>query len=68
MIKNHAEIVGSRIKALCPDIPVYVKIPCSLCGKEHEEMVIDDHVSQPHLCEDCFRKIAEEWRKEHKED
>lgn len=44
-----------------------VSIPCSLCGKDHEAMVIHGHISQPHMCEDCFRKLAEEWRKERKE-
>lgn len=46
---------------------VVTTISCSLCGKEHEAMVIDGHISQPHVCEDCFRKVAEEWRKERKE-
>lgn len=37
-----------------------VKIDCAFCGKEHYELVIEGHISQPHLCEDCWRKIMKE--------
>lgn len=35
----------------------YEKIICGDCGKEYEAMVIDRHISQPTICEDCFKKI-----------
>lgn len=42
----------------------YRSIPCSICGKEHEELVIDNHISQPHICDKCVRKIIKELLKE----
>ena len=32
--------------------------------KEHEELVIDNHISQPYICDKCVRKIIKEWLKE----
>ena len=37
---------------------------CPICGKEHEEVVIDNHISQPDICDKCVRKIIKEWLKE----
>ena len=67
MYRNNTETVARTISNAIPDVPVYAQIPCSLCGKEHDAMVIDGHISQPHVCGYCFRKLAEEWRKERKE-
>lgn len=39
-----------------------VQIPCEFCGKLHDEYCIDGHICVPHLCDDCWRKIVEEWR------
>lgn len=46
---------------------VVTTTPCSLCGKDHEVMAIKGYISHITICEDCFRKVAEEWRKERKE-
>lgn len=39
----------------------YVNIPCEFCGTEHPEMVIDGHISQPHICEKCWRDVVREY-------
>lgn len=40
-----------------PKQVVEVNIPCELCGEMHNEYCIDGHVSQPHWCESCWRKV-----------
>ena len=51
-------------EAILQDIQIYATIPCAICGKEHEELVIDNHISQPVICDKCVRKIIKEWLKE----
>ena len=43
-------------------------IPCEFCGKIHMEMVIDGHISQPHLCNDCWCEMIERWKNERDEE
>lgn len=51
-------------KTTSKDEKYYVAISCSICEKEHEELVIDNHISQSHICDKCVRKIIKEWLKE----
>ena len=51
-------------KTTSKDEKYYVVIPCAICEKEHEELVIDNHISQPHICDKCVRKIIKELLKE----
>lgn len=51
-------------EVILPDTQIYATIPCAICGKEHEELVIDNHISQPCICDKCVRKIIKEWLKE----
>lgn len=43
--------------------PVTVIISCEFCGKKHEELMIDCHISKPHLCNECWKKSFEELRR-----
>lgn len=42
---------------------IAVQIPCEFCGKLHEEYAIDGHICVPHLCNDCWRSVVEEWER-----
>ena len=37
------------------------KVHCGICGKEYDAMVLDGHISYPHICNDCMRDIVNEW-------
>lgn len=52
--ENPGEVAGEAIKTITNKMIGYETIPCSLCGKGHEEMVVSGHISQPHVCKDCF--------------
>ena len=51
-------------KTTSKDEKYYVAVPCMVFGKEHEEVVIDNHISQPDIFGKCVRKIIKEWLKE----
>ena len=44
-----------------PEQIVTVQIECELCGEMHNEYAIDGHVSKPHFCESCWRKVVNEY-------
>lgn len=39
----------------------YVDINCGVCGNPYEAMVIDGHITYPHICDNCIRDIIKEW-------
>lgn len=43
---------------------IEVDIPCEICGKVHKEESVDGHISQPHWCKDCWKKVMDETEKE----
>lgn len=57
MIEKQLEMVANTVKSLYPDTPVYVRLPCAMCGKVHEELVVDRHIAVPHLCENCSLEL-----------
>lgn len=38
-----------------------VEIECEFCGTPHKELVIDGHISKPHLCSNCWRQTVKVW-------
>ena len=38
-----------------------VIIPCSLCGEDYIDYMIDGHITYPHICETCLRSILKQW-------
>ena len=47
-----------------PNNVVEVDIPCELCGELHIEYAIDGHISVPHWCESCWKKVVTEYMEE----
>ena len=35
----------------------YQTVSCGCYGKEYEALVVDNHISQPIICGDCFKEI-----------
>ena len=34
-----------------------IEIPCDICGELYKTLVVEGHISYPHICSECFKKI-----------
>lgn len=60
MFDEKLKMVANTVKSLYPDTPVFVRLPCEMCGKVHEELIVDGHITVPHLCEKCSLELIKE--------
>lgn len=34
-----------------------IEIPCDICGELYKTLVVEGHITYPHICSECFKKI-----------